>query len=162
MPVILAVALYAAAMVSANLLVVAFGPVVVPFNAFFLIGLDLALRDWLHLRLRVWQMGALIGAAGLLTYLLNPAAQNIAIASSAAFACAAVVDWLTFAAIKGNFLRRSLVSNVPAAAVDSLVFPLVAFGSLGLAPGMFLSKLAGGTVWALLISRARLSGERGE
>ena len=57
---ILAVAIYAAAMIGANLSVAAFGPVVTPINAFLLIGLDLALRDWLHVRLRPIQMGALI------------------------------------------------------------------------------------------------------
>jgi hypothetical protein len=57
-----------------------------------LIGLDLALRDWLHMRLRAWQMLALICASGALTYALNPSAQHIVIASAAAFTLAALVD----------------------------------------------------------------------
>lgn len=47
----IAVLTYAAAMTSANLLVASFGPWVSPINSFFLIGLDLALRDFLHVRL---------------------------------------------------------------------------------------------------------------
>lgn len=90
-----AVLIYAAAMTLANLSVAAFGPAISPVNAFVLIGLDLALRDWLHVRLRAWQMGALICAAGALTYLLNPAAGKIAVASSCAFTVAALVDWAT-------------------------------------------------------------------
>ena len=60
-----AILAYAAAMIAANLTIAAFGPWVSPINAFFLIGLDLALRDWLHVRLRVWQMGALIACNAL-------------------------------------------------------------------------------------------------
>lgn len=150
-----AIALYAAAMVAANLLVVAFGPGVTPINAFFLIGLDLALRDWLHVRLRPWQMGALIGATGLLTYLLNPAAQHIAIASAISFAVAAVADWLVFVRLPGTWFRRSVSSNVAGAAVDSLLFPTLAFGALmpHIVLMQFAAKVAGGTAWAWLLSR---------
>jgi hypothetical protein len=42
------VGLYIAAITAANLLVAEFGPVISPLNAFFLIGLDLSLRDRLH------------------------------------------------------------------------------------------------------------------
>jgi hypothetical protein len=148
-----AIALYAAAMVAANLIVVALGPWVMPFNGFFLIGLDLALRDWLHVRVRAWQMGALIAATGLLTYLLNPAAQFIAIASAVSFAVAAVADWLVFLRMPGTWFQRSASSNAAGALVDSALFPLLAFGSLSVAPALFLAKLAGGTAWAWLLSR---------
>ena len=68
MNIFVALAVYATAMVLANLSVVAFGPSVTPINAFVLIGLDLALRDWLHVRLRMWQMAALIVGTGAMTY----------------------------------------------------------------------------------------------
>ena len=42
------VALYLAAIVAANLLVATYGPAVAVLNAFWLIGLDLSLRDRLH------------------------------------------------------------------------------------------------------------------
>mgnify|MGYP000387851087 CR=1 FL=1 len=102
---------YAAAMTLANLSVAAFGPAISPINAFFLIGLDLSLRDWLHVRVRPLQMLVLIAATGLLAYVLNPAAGAIAVASSVAFAAAALVDWAAFACLRGSWTldRKSVV-----------------------------------------------------
>lgn len=152
---IVAILIYAVAMTCANLSIAAFGPWVSPINAFFLIGLDLALRDWLHVRLRVWQMGALIAATGLLTYILNPSAQHIAIASAVSFAVAALADWLTFTKLQGSWLRRSMGSNVVGAAVDSLIFPTLAFGALmpAIVLMQFAAKVAGGAVWAWALNR---------
>lgn len=151
----IAIAVYAVAMTLANLSVAAFGPSVTPINAFFLIGLDLALRDWLHVRLKVWQMGALIATTGTLTYLLNPAAGQIAIASACAFTAAALVDWGTFARLRGSWMFRANGSNVAGAAVDSLLFPTIAFGALmpHIVAMQFVAKVAGGALWAWLIGR---------
>jgi len=153
--VIIALLAYAVSMTLANLLVLKFGPAVTPINAFILIGLDLTLRDWLHVRLRPWQMGALILGAGLLTWLLNPAAQNIAIASAVSFGIAALVDWLVFSKSSGSWMSRSMKSNVAGAAVDSMVFPTLAFGSFMplIVLAQFTAKVAGGAVWAFLINR---------
>lgn len=151
----LAVVIYAAAMTLANLSIAHWGPWVSPINAFVLIGLDLALRDWLHMRLKVWQMGALIASTGLLTYALNPAASMIAVASSVAFTAAAVVDWATFARLRGSWLYRANGSNVSGAAVDSLIFPTLAFGMLmpQVVAMQFVAKVAGGAIWAAMLSR---------
>ena len=153
MNIFVALAVYATAMVLANLSVVAFGPSVTPINAFVLIGLDLALRDWLHVRLRMWQMAALIVGTGAMTYLLNPAAGHIAVASACAFTAAALVDWATFARLRGSWLVRANGSNLAGAAVDSLVFPLMAGIPLGFAPLMFLAKVAGGALWAWALAK---------
>lgn len=151
----IAIATYAAAMTLANLSIAHFGPWVSPINAFVLIGLDLALRDWLHVRLRVWQMGALIVATGVLTFTLNPAAGMIAVASSAAFTAAALIDWVTFTRLRGSWLYRANGSNIAGAAVDSLLFPTIAFGALmpQIVALQFLAKVTGGAIWAWLISR---------
>ncbi len=151
----IAILIYAAAMTLANLSVAAFGPAISPLNAFVLIGLDLALRDWLHVRLKAWQMLALIVAAGALTYLLNPAAGKIAVASSAAFTAAALVDWATFARLRGTWLFRANGSNVAGAAVDSLIFPTLAFGALmpHIVAMQFVAKVAGGAIWAWVLAR---------
>ena len=153
----LAIVVYATAMVAANLSVAAFGPWVTPLNAFLLIGLDLALRDWLHVRLRMSQMAALIAVSGALTYALNPAAGIIAIASASAFTLAAIADWSVFAAVKGSWLKRANASNVVGAAVDSLVFPTIAFGALlpHIVAMQFVAKVAGGALWAFLLHRVR-------
>lgn len=153
----LAIIAYASAMLTANLTVAAWGPWVSPINSFLFIGLDLALRDFLHVRLPRAGMAALIVCTGLGTFLLNPAAGHIALASSVSFMVAAVVDWAVFARLAGSWLRRSAWSNVAGAAVDSIVFPLMAFGVGGLvyAPLQFLAKTAGGTMWAWLLSLGR-------
>lgn len=152
-----AIAIYAAAMTLANLSVAAFGPWVSPINAFILIGLDLALRDWLHVRLKVWQMGALIAATGALTFVLNPAAGQIAVASAVAFTAAALVDWSTFARLRGSWLFRANGSNVAGAAVDSLLFPTLAFGALmpHIVALQFVAKVAGGALWAWALRGVR-------
>jgi uncharacterized PurR-regulated membrane protein YhhQ (DUF165 family) len=153
----IAIAVYAAAMTLANLSVAAFGPSISPINAFILIGLDLALRDWLHVRLKVWQMGALIAATGALTYILNPAAGQIAVASACAFTAAALVDWSAFARLRGSWLFRANGSNVAGAAVDSLLFPTIAFGALmpHIVAMQFVAKVAGGALWAWVLRGAR-------
>lgn len=149
-----AILIYAAAMTLANLSVAHWGPWVSPINAFVLIGLDLALRDWLHMRLKLWQMGALIATTGLLTYLLNPAAGHIAMASAVAFTAAAIVDWSVFIRLPGSWLRRANGSNVAGAAVDSLIFPTMAFGVLmpHIVALQFVAKVTGGAIWAYLIN----------
>lgn len=153
---------YASAMTVANLIVshfVATAPQLLPLvtgmNAFFLIGLDLAMRDWLHVRLKAAQMLALIAGSGLLTYGLNPAAGQIAVASACAFTLAAVADWSAFSAVAGSWLKRANVSNVAGAAVDSL-----AFSALAPFPFMwpvvctqFVAKVAGGAVWSFILNR---------
>lgn len=150
-----AIIIYAAAMVLANLSVAMWGPSVTAINAFVLIGLDLALRDWLHVRLHAWQMGALIAATGLLTYALNPAAGMISVASACAFSAAALVDWATFTRLHGSWLYRANGSNVAGAAVDSLLFPTIAFGALmpQIVVAQFVAKVAGGALWSWALSK---------
>lgn len=155
MPLILALLAYAGALTLANLSVATFGPAVTPVNALVLIGLDLALRDWLHLRLKAWQMAALIVGAGLLSYGLDPASGRIAVASACAFSAAALADWAVFTRLGGSWLRRANGSNVAGAAVDSLLFPTLAFGALmpSIVLAQFVAKVAGGALWAWALAR---------
>lgn len=152
---IFALIAYAVAMVAANLLVATFGPSITPALAFLLIGLDLTLRDWLHVKLKAYEMALLIAGTGLLTFLLNPAADRIAIASSVAFLAAALVDWAVFIRLPGSWLFKANGSNVAGAAVDSLIFPTLAFGVLmpQIVVMQFVAKVAGGAVWALVLQR---------
>lgn len=152
---ILALSIYALAMVLANLSVAAFGPAVSPINSFLFIGLDLTLRDWLHVRLRPWQMASMIAGTGLITYALNPAAGQIAIASSMSFTAAALVDWAAFTKLRGSWLFRANGSNVAGAAVDSILFPTIAFGVLmpHIVALQFVAKVAGGAAWSYLIGK---------
>lgn len=157
--------IYIGALVGANLSIAAFGPWVSPINAFILIGLDLTLRDRLHDamhgRRHFWlQMGAIIIGSALLSYALNPAAGRIALASFIAFAASGIADAAVYAmlrkTIRGqDYMFRVNGSNVAGAAVDSLLFPTIAFGAfmpaiIGL---QFAAKVAGGYVWALILRR---------
>ena len=153
----LAIIIYAAAMTLANLSVAAFGPSITPINAFVLIGLDLSLRNWLALTLKPWQMMLLIGASAGLSYVLNPASGQIAMASFIAFSASALADWLTFSTISGRWLKRCLGGVAVGAAVDSLLFPTLAFGALlpALVAAQFVAKVAGGAIWAWMLSRLR-------
>jgi uncharacterized PurR-regulated membrane protein YhhQ (DUF165 family) len=152
---IFALLAYVVSMITANLLVSSFGPVVAPINAFLFIGLDLTLRDWLHVRLTKAQMGLLILSASLLTYLLNPDASMIAVASAIAFLLAALVDWFVFVRTTGSWIKRANISNTASAGVDSLVFPTIAFGSLmpEIVAMQFVAKILGGGLWSWILNK---------
>lgn len=150
------IAVYIAAMVTANLLVWWLGPWFSPINSFLLIGLDLTLRDVMHDRITRWQMLGVILAGGAITWAANPSAVNIAIASATAFTVSALADWLAYTALRSKpWLVRSNGSNVVGAAVDSLIFPTLAFG--GFMPHIvalqFAAKVGGGAMWAWLLRR---------
>jgi hypothetical protein len=150
-----AIGTYLLALTAANLLIAELGKPAILFNAFFLIGLDLALRDWLHHRMGRLGMLGLIVSAGVLTWALNPAASHIAQASAISFALAAVADWAVYSAIPRAGIARSNASNVAGAAVDSAVFPLLVYGSADplLAGPMFAAKVLGGAAWTFLLHR---------
>ena len=152
---IFALIAYAVAMIAANLLVATFGPSVTAINAFLLIGLDLTLRDWLHFRLKTWQMGGLIVGTGLITYALNPASGMIAVASAVSFLAASIVDWAIFVKTTGSWIKRANVSNTAGAAVDSLLFPTIAFGALmpEIVALQFVAKVSGGAVWSYVLQK---------
>lgn len=148
-------AIYIAALVTANLLVAWLGPWFSPINAFVLIGLDLSLRDKLHEQWQndklVLKMGGLIAVASVVSYLWNPAAGSIALASFVAFALAMSVDTIAYHFLRDKpWMIRSNGSNVAGAAVDSITFPAIAFG--GLMPEIvalqFMSKICGGAIWS--------------
>lgn len=161
---------YLGAIILANLTVVWWGPGWSIANAFLLIGFDLTARDRLHEAWRgrglIWRMGLLIATGGLISYLINAEAGRIALASTVAFAAAATADGVTYHIIRrrqiwpgqlGTTLDRVNKSNAVGAAVDSIIFPTLAFG--GFAPwltiGQFLAKVLGGFVWSLILWRHR-------
>lgn len=154
---IAAIIVYAIAMTLANLSIATFGVWVSPINAFLFIGLDLALRDWLQMQLKAWQMAVLIAVSGGLTYALNQDAGMIAIASAVSFTVAALVDWAVFSKITGSWFKRANVSNVAGAAVDSIAFPTIAFGVFmpEIVALQFLAKVAGGAVWTYLFGKIK-------
>lgn len=155
------VIVYLGAIVAANLLVGWFGPSVTIINAFLLIGLDITSRDRLHDRWHgrglVWKMGLLISAGGLISWALNANLFNLALASTVAFAVSAVVDTLVYHLLRHRaWFIRCNVSNLASAAVDSILFPLLAFGWPPLVLvmlGQFAAKVIGGYLWSLVLRK---------
>jgi uncharacterized PurR-regulated membrane protein YhhQ (DUF165 family) len=146
------IAVYVSAMVAANLLVWWLGPWFSPVNAFLLIGLDLTLRDVMQERFNAWQLAAVIVAGGAITWVLNPGASHIAIASATSFILAAIADWTVYSTLRFRpWLVRANGSNVVGAAVDSIVFPTLAFGAFlpAVIALQFLAKVSGGAIWSL-------------
>lgn len=160
------VLIYLLAIVAANLLAARFGPVVTVLNAFCFIGLDLSTRDQLHARWQgrhLWpRMLLLIGSGGLLAFLLG-GSGNIALASCLAFIAAGSVDALVYRALNRHTrLVQINGSNLVGAVVDSLLFPLLAFGwplSWPIVLGHILAKVVGGALWALLLTHSGRAGE---
>jgi hypothetical protein len=152
--------IYIAALVAANLLVAWLGVWFSLVNAFVLIGLDLSLRDKLH---DLWEgdklpikMGGLIATASIVSYAINPATGMIAFASLAAFSLSMLADAFAYQYLKGkNWLIRANGSNVAGSAVDSVVFPTIAFGGLMLeiVALQFVAKVGGGYIWSKVLEK---------
>jgi uncharacterized PurR-regulated membrane protein YhhQ (DUF165 family) len=150
---------YLAAIVAANLAVATFGPGITPLTAFLLIGFDLTARDRLHERWSsdhlVLRMTLLIAVGGLISYVLNASAGQIAVASTVAFLVASTLDAIVYAVLgERSYMVRVNGSNVVGAAADSLIFPTLAFGSLLplIVVGQFVAKVGGGLFWSLILA----------
>lgn len=149
------VLIYIAAICAANLSAATFGIWVTPLNAFFLIGLELVLRDILHHRLKKTEMVLVVLVAGVLSFLINIDAKNIAIASFLAVVVSCFVDYVVYSKTTGSWTKRSNTSNIASGFTDSLIFPIVAFGTF--IPSVFLlqwaAKVFGGALWVKIFSR---------
>lgn len=151
-------AVYVLALCAANFLVSVFGPWWSIVNSFLLIGLDFVLRDQLHERIGLLRVTGLAVLAGVISYAINPAGGTIAIASSVSFVLAALGDGAVYQALmRKPWPIKSNASNTAAAAIDSTIFPLIAFGALmpHIVLGQFLAKVIGGGVWSWLLSQRR-------
>lgn len=162
---------YLAAIVAANLTLTAVldaggSPWWSVVTAFAFIGADFTLRDGLTDAWRgrglVWKMACLIAAGSVLSYVLNADSARIAWASAIAWGSAAIVDWAIYMALgRRPWMVRTTGSNIPSSAVDSTVFPWIAFGGLnvGLSIAQFVAKVGGGVLWAVVIGRLRIRCE---
>lgn len=154
------IAMYLVAIVAANLLVARFGAGVTIINAFVFIGLDLTSRDSLHEKWEgkhLWRnMAILIGTGSLLSAALEWQAAPIALASFVAFLASGIVDTIAYQLMHGRTkLFKMNVSNVFSGAVDSVVFPVLAFGwppLWAIIVGQFVAKMLGGFLWSLILN----------
>lgn len=146
--------IYISSICAANFSVSYFGPSVTPINAFLLIGLDFVIRDKMHQRIGFSRVMGMVIATGVVSYALNPSSGLIATASASAFILSSLVDASVYQSlIKRSWMVKSNCSNVAASAVDSIVFPAIAFGVLipWVIAGQFFAKVFGGAVWAWLL-----------
>lgn len=129
------------------------GPCVVPVwpgveapSGVLAIGLALVLRDLVQRRLGLaWALGA-IAVGAVLSWLVSPVA--LIVSSVAAFVLSEVADLAVYTPLQ----RRGLVLAVAASgivgiAVDSVLFLILAFGSLDFLAGQMIGK-----GWALLLA----------
>jgi queuosine precursor transporter len=158
--------MYLGAIVAANLTVAMFGPSMTIVNSFLFIGLDLTSRDKLHDAWHgnglVWKMALLIAVGSGLSWLVNRDAGQIALASFVAFAAASVVDTAAYHLLRHReWSIRVNGSNVLSAAVDSVIFPTLAFGALlpWIVLGQFAAKVLGGAIWSLILRRNAVTAE---
>jgi hypothetical protein len=152
--------IYLLAVVLANMLILWLGPQAAVITAFLFIGLDLSLRDKLHDQWHGeqvwWKMLALICGGSAISIVLNWDALPIALASATAFLAAGVGDALVYAGLrKKRFMIRANGSNVAGSAIDSIVFPTLAFGVFmpEIVLGQFVAKFVGGFLWSLVLHK---------
>jgi hypothetical protein len=157
------VAAYLVAVVTANLLAAHFGPSVTPYTALGLVGFGLITRDRLadafgH---RAWlRQAALILIGSTLSYVVNHNAAAIAEASCVAFAASEGVEAvLYFLMRRQSWLERANKSGIVGAAIDSFLFPTIAFHAVLWSTifGQFTAKTVGCMVFSVALSRVRVA-----
>jgi uncharacterized PurR-regulated membrane protein YhhQ (DUF165 family) len=111
-----------------------------------MIGLALVLRDAVHHMLGVrWVVIAILLGAGLSALFASPA---LALASGIAFLISETADLFVYAPLRKHHLYKAVgLSSLVGALVDSVLFLLLAFGSLNFLAGQFIGKM-----WAALFA----------
>lgn len=137
---------YMGSVVGANYAITRWGIVPVGFGldgpaGVFLIGPALVARDWLQ-----WAAGKRVAlvvlAIGIIvSYVI--AEPQIAVASALAFAVSEMTDFALFTWVAPRWARAVLAGGIAGALLDSIVFLLVAFGSIEFLAGQVLGKAYG-------------------
>lgn len=153
------VAGYLAAIVTANLLASRYGPSITPYTALGLVGFGLIARDRLADAFgasRWRQQAALIATGSLLSILVNHNSAAIAVASCVAFTASETAEGLLYFLMRRQrWLERATRSGVAGAAIDSFLFPTIAFGTVLWSTifAQFTAKTAGCLIFALILGR---------
>jgi uncharacterized PurR-regulated membrane protein YhhQ (DUF165 family) len=125
------------------------------------IGVALVLRDVVHEACgRAWVL-ALVAAGALLSLAFSPA---LAVASAAAFLVSELLDFAVYDRLRARSAGWAvLLSGVVGAIADSLLFSVLAFGTIAWAPGLVLAKAYASAAYALWLwvgARRRLAAGR--
>jgi len=153
------ITLYLVAIVAANVTIIIFGPTISILNAFLFIGFNLTARDKLH---DAWSgqnlkrnMLLLILTGSVISFLFG--AGRIAVASFIAFAISESSDAVAYHMLRSKHkLLQVNGSNVASAGIDSILFPLLAFGwppLIGIMIGQFAAKVLGGSIWSIVLHK---------
>jgi uncharacterized PurR-regulated membrane protein YhhQ (DUF165 family) len=95
---------------------------------------------------RVWVL-ALVIAGAALSLLVSPPA--LAIASAAAFLLSELADFAVYDRLRRRGMALAvLLSGLVGAALDSLLFSWLAFGTVAWAPGLILAKVYASALFA--------------
>jgi hypothetical protein len=127
-----ALAGYVGAIVLANWAISRFGFIwgpfgVVPAGTYFA-GAVFVFRDVIQLTFGRWWVLPAIAAGALLSWRVSP---SFAVASAVAFGCGELIDWAAFTPLieRGQVIAAFLLANTVGAAIDTLIFLQIAFGS---------------------------------
>lgn len=133
------------------------GPCLIPVgfglmapSGVLMIGFALVLRDWLQ-ELAGWKWSlAAVFLGGFVSYLTSD--PFVALASMVAFTVAEVFDLAVYTPLRKKGKHWAVVaSGVVGAAVDSVLFTIIAFGALEFALGNFVAKIYASLVVAVYL-----------
>lgn len=152
------IAFYLIALVSANLIVKHFGAPGLWFSSALLIPFDFICRAIFH---ESWKGKKLVAnlllltvVSGIVTFIINHEALNIALASFAGIVAVQIFAGIFYQMFmqKSYFFKVNL-SDLIAIIVDSIAFQLVAFGTVNfeVTGGQMLIKAVGGLFWFYVI-----------
>lgn len=143
------ISIYVSLFVAANLLVATFGPAITPLNALFLISADIVIRDRLQYKYGFSTSVMCCVIAGGITIALQHDSGMIAVASMVSVILSGIASAISFRFKSGSFYSKSVPASVVAAAVDSIAFPLIAFGSV--MPLITVAQFSAKTLGAMAI-----------
>lgn len=153
---LVAVTIYVAAIVAANVMTFHFGLVPVGFGLVvtagtYAAGFALLARDFVHRYAGIWWvLGGIAFGIALSWWLASPA---IALASAVAFGVAELVDLLVYVKVRPRgFVKAALISNIIAAPVDTVLFLYIA--GFPLTWESLIGQFVGKVLWATIIPLA--------